>query len=252
MTMCPLNSEERREVIRQFHHLRRGEGLTPEGMANLIAEWEPRAVPDAKERMESFSLTRTDGTTTGVVGPRWIFHLLGLRHRAVEIGFHTQTGLIVLQRRSPTKEDWPNAPDMAVAGHLAQNADGSEQTFLQGAWREIAEEVGLEERDATRTLAEGRLIPLGAPYNSFDSDTERNPPFYNAEVRQIYAATLTGEGLARIRFTDHEVAGILLVTPETAWDMLVREPVASGMRYTLPRYLDWLERRDTTVESTDT
>lgn len=212
-------------------------------MAALVAEWEPKVRPDAKDRSEAFAVARPDGTTTGVVGPRWIFHLFGLRHRAAEIGFHTPRGLIVLQRRSPTKSDWPDMPDMAVAGHIPQEEDGCDLTYEQGAWKEIAEEIGLEERDAVQTLVEGRLLPIGEPYVSFDMDVDRNPPFYNAEVRQVFGATLTGEGLSRLHFADDEVAGLLLVTPETAWDMLARENIASGMRYSLPRYLDWLAKQ---------
>jgi len=241
MSMQPLDSDDRRAIHRLCHALQRGDTLTPDRMQALIAAWEPKVQPDAKERAEDFALARPDGTTTGVVGPRWIFHLLGLRHRAAEIGFHTPSGLIVLQRRSPTKADWPDAPDMAVAGHIPQQEDGSDLTFEAGAWKEIEEEIGLSATEADRFLVEGRLLAIGAPYVSFDSDVDRNPPFYNAEVRQIFGATLTGEGLARLRFSDQEVAGILLVTPETAWDILARENVASGLRYSLPRYLDWLE-----------
>lgn len=247
MSMQPLGSEDVRAVLEQAHRLRRGAGTNRDEIAALVAEWEPKVRPDAKERSEDYAIALPDGSTTGVAAPRWLCHLLGLRHRAVEVAFRTESGLIVLQRRSPTKSDWPNVPDMAVAGHLPQNPDGSDLTFEQGAWKEIAEEIGLEERDAAEALVEGRLLPVGAPYVSLDLDYRRNPPFLNAEVRQILAATLTGAGLARLRFADNEVAGILLVTPETAWDMLAREEIASGMRYTLPRYLDWLEKQEATT-----
>lgn len=238
----PLNSEDFRAVEKLYRELEHGDGLTQGRMDELIAEWEPKIRPDAKERAENYAVCRPDGTTTGLIGPRWLFHLLGLRHRAVEIAFRTESGLIVLQRRSPTKTDWPDSPDMAVAGHLPQQPDGSDLTWEAGAWKEIAEEVGLEPQDAAKTLLEGALIRVGEPYISLDIVTDRNPPFYNAEARQILAATLTGAGLARLHFADDEVASLLLVTPETAWRMLASEPVASGMRYTLPRYLDWLAK----------
>jgi isopentenyldiphosphate isomerase len=241
--MQPLASDDLRAVQRLYRELAHGSALTQEPLTALAAEWEPKVRPDNKDRSEDFAIARPDGTTTGVVGPRWVFHLLGLRHRATEIAFRTQSGLIVLQRRSPTKEDWPDAPDMAVAGHVPQNPDGSDMTFEAGAWKEIAEEVGLQEADAGQTLVEKRLIPVGAPYACLDTEPTRNPPFFNAEVRQIFAATLTGEGLSRLHFPDNEVTGLLLVTPDKAWEMLAREPIASGMRYSLPRYLDWLEQR---------
>src|SRR5690349_7439490 len=126
--MQPLDSEDRRKVTRLYRELKRGTGLTQEQIDALAAEWEPKIEPDSKEQSERFGIARTDGITTGVTGPRWIFHLLGLRHRAAEIAFCTESGLIVLQRRSLTKSDWPGAPDMAVAGHIPQQEDGSDLT----------------------------------------------------------------------------------------------------------------------------
>ena len=242
-THSPLNSDGRREVTRLFISLKRGNTLTQHDLDELVRYWEPRILPDLKDCSENFVITLPDASTTGVVGPRWIFHLLGLRHRAVEIGFHTESGLIVLQRRSPTKSDWPDMPDMAVAGHIPQNQDGSNISFVEGAWKEIEEEIGLSGAEANSYLAEGKLQLVGMPYNSLDMDEQRNPPYYNAEVRQIFGGTLTGNALSCIRFNDNEVAGLLLVTPETAWDMLARHEIASGMRYSLPRYLDWLEQQ---------
>jgi isopentenyldiphosphate isomerase len=149
----------------------------------------------------------------------------------------------VLQQRSHAKVDWPGAPDRAVAGHISQAKDDSELSYLDGAWKEIEEEIGLPRSEAGRFLVEGGLTPVGAPYCSFDSDVRRNPPFYNSEIGRIFAATITGEALGRLRFTDHEVEGVMLVTAERAWEMLSHGNIAGGMRYALPRYLDWLEQR---------
>lgn len=240
--MEPLASDALRELEKLARELRKGDDLSQAELDRLVAEWEPRVRPDHKDRSEIFSVASPAGETTGVVGPRWIFHLCGLRHRAVEIAFKTQTGLIVLQQRSATKQDWPGAVDMAVAGHLPQGNDGNDIPYEAGAWKEIEEEIGLRAEDAHVTLVEKKLTPIGEPYCSFDSDLRRNPPFLNAEVRQVFGATLTGDGLTRIHFADGEAMGLLLVTPETAWTLLADEPIASGMRYSLPRYLDWLEK----------
>jgi isopentenyldiphosphate isomerase len=234
--MQPLSQSDIRTVLETAASLQYGEALTQKEMDALVSEWTPKLVPGEKEA-ETFAVSRPDGTTTGVAGPRWVFHLFGLRHRAVHVGLATPSSLIVLQRRSAALRDWPGAADMAVAGHVSD-----ELTFLEGAWKEMEEEIGLAESDAAQMLVEGALLPVGIPYVSFDRNLSRNPPFLNAETRQVYAATLTAEGLARLQFTDAEVAGLLLVTPETAWDILVNEPIATGLRYSLPRYLDWREQ----------
>lgn len=238
--MKTLSQSDWREVLETADALKNGAALTQKEMDALTSEWKTKLAPDEKEK-ERFAVALPEGTTTGVSGPRWVFHLFGLRHRAVHIGLAAPGGLLVLQRRSASLRDWPNAADMAVAGHVTGDLD-----FLAAAWKEAEEEIGLPEKDASTLLAEGELIPVGAPYVSFDRDLQRNPPFLNAETRQIYAATLTPEGLARLHFTDAEVAGLLLVTPETAWDILVNEPIASGLRYSLPRYLDWLHQQSET------
>jgi isopentenyldiphosphate isomerase len=240
--MTALTSEQMREAHHLATQLQRGDKLSQCDLDTLSAEWEPTVQPSEKDRVEHFAIVHPDGTPIGVTGPRWLFHLFGLRHRAVEIAMATPTGLIVLQRRSSTKDEWPGLLDMAVAGHIPQRDDGSDMSFEEGAWKEIAEEIGLRQQDANSVLVGGRLAHVGAPYFCFEGDWRRNPPFLDAEVRQIYAATLTGEGLGRLHFADGEVGGILLASVDTAWQILREDTVASGLRYSLPRYLDWLEQ----------
>lgn len=230
-------------LSRRFAELRKTEIITSKRVSDLIAEWEPKIKPEAADKLETYTLVHATGKTAGVAGPRWLVHLLGLRHRAVHVAFRTETGLIAIQRRSHSTNRWPDALDMAVAGHVPQNYQGHDITYEQGAWKEIEEELGLIERDAAKTLVEGKLVPVGDPYFSFDMDIRSNPPFYNAEARQIYIATLTGEGLSKIQFADGEVSGLTFVAPETAWDMLTRENIASGLRYSMPRVLEWIERQ---------
>jgi 8-oxo-dGTP pyrophosphatase MutT (NUDIX family) len=233
-----------RDDLRRLRALRQqigsGYALSQADLNALVADWMPRAQPDEKDASEDFAIARPDGATTGVSGPRWIFHLLGLAHRAAHVGFTTPNGLVVLQRRAPTKVDWPDAWDMAVAGHVPQRADGSDMTFEEGAHKEIEEEIGLPASELPSMLAEGRLVPVGAPYFSFDRNESRNPPFYNAETRQLFAGTLTPEGLARLRPDYEELSGLYLCPMEEAWDILARGNIASGLRFSLPRYLDWL------------
>ena len=122
--MRDLSPNDLRAARRIGMDLDRGDRLTQAEVDNLCSDWEPKILPSQKERDEWFSIARPNGTIRGVVGPRWLFHLLGLRHRAAEVALSTPTGLIVLQRRSPVKDEWPDALDMAVAGHIPQRQDG--------------------------------------------------------------------------------------------------------------------------------
>lgn len=241
--MTSLAANDVKRIHETARIVARGDRLSQSDFNNLQWEWESTIEPSDAEMREHFEIARSDGATTGVAGPRWMFHLFGLRHRAAEIGLSTPNGLILLQRRSPLKAHWPGAWDMAVAGHIPQDSNGAPMDFERGAWKEIAEEIGLRQEEAPAVLMEGALTPVGHPYTCFECDSAQNPPFYDAEVRQIYAGTLTGEGLARLRFSDGEVAALLLVFPDAAWQILAHEVVASGLRYSLPRYLDWLEKQ---------
>lgn len=216
------------------------DALTQPALDELEAAWSRIAGPGERDAAERFALALPDGSTPGPHGPRWLFHLLGIPHRAAHIGLRTPNGLIVIQRRSATRTDWPDAWDMAVAGHVPQDPAGAPLTFEQAAWKEAGEEIGLEAAEAHLVLAEGRLTAVGPPVSCFDRNLERNPPFHNAEVRQLYAATLTAEGLARVHPDHEEVSGLHLCTVEEAWALLEGAPIASGLRHSLPRYLDWL------------
>ena len=212
---------------------------SPEADA-LESRWEPLVSPSQKDRDERFALCISSGEPTGTRAPRWLCHLLGLRHRAVEIAFLTESGLIALQRRSITKSEGAGALDMAVAGHVVEY-----DTFLESAWKEIEEEIGLSETRRSEWLVEQDLLPLGEPYLCLHPEPTRVPPHYNSEARQIYVGTLTGAALSTMRFADGEAEGMMFVTPEVAWRLLAEDPIASGMRYTLPRVLDWLEKTKT-------
>lgn len=241
--MRALTADDLRDLREVRRSLLRGYTLTQADVDALVSEWSVRADPDAKDSSESFASARPDGSLTGATGPRWLFHLFGIAHRTAHVGFATGTGLIVLQRRASTKVDWPDAWDMAVAGHVPLDGNGVSLSFEEGAWKEIEEEVGLPRVAAPDALEGGQLTSIGDPYVSFDRDEDRNPPFYNAECRQLYGAILTPVGLSRLMPDGEEVSGIYLCTPEEAWNILERGPIASGLRYSLPRFLDWLTRR---------
>lgn len=240
--MKMLTTDQLRRVHALAAELRRGAGMTQHQMDRLADEWMPLVAPSEQHRSERFAVALPTGETTGVAGPRRLFHLFGLCHRSVHVALRTPSGLIVLQQRSRTKEESPGGLDMAVSGHVPQHEDGRDMSFEEAVWKECEEEIGLSRSSASWALAEGALTPLEAPYFCFVSHENQNPPFFDAEVRQIYHATITGDGLAQIRFTDSEAIAIVLLSRNAAWAALQDPAIASGMRYSLPRYLSRLEQ----------
>lgn len=80
--------------------------------------------------------------------PRSEIHAQGLRHREVHIFLVTPQGEVVLQRRSATKDSYPNYLDASAGGHVEIG-----QTYLQAALMELVEETGLK-------VSAGQLIEI--------------------------------------------------------------------------------------------
>ncbi len=199
---------------------------------------------------EPFALLRAAADDPPLVGPRWWFHLLGLRHSAAHVVLTTPQGWFVAQRRSRHKDDAPGALDVAVSGHCGTSDP------LAAAWREMQEEVGIGPTDpgAAPSLAGDALTLLAVQDVTIAWRAAENPPFLDRERHWIYAATLTAVGMARLRFRDGEVSALLLVGPAdlailhercraslaagTAPAPIPGElPLAPGLVHTLPLWL---------------
>ena len=160
---------------------------------------------------EQFKLVRARHDPVPLIGPRWWFHLVGLRHGSVHVMLTTPQNWVVIQRRSWSKDDSPGALDVAVSGHMGLTTRPEE-----AAWREMAEEIGLTKVEAgEKPDIVGNTLKLVDIYDVIiERDTTRNPPFIDAERRWVYTATLTTEGLAHLHFADGEVTSLLSSVPK--------------------------------------
>jgi isopentenyl-diphosphate delta-isomerase type 1 len=89
---------------------------------------------------ELFDVVDADDRVTGQA-PRREVHARGLRHRAVHVMVHDHDGRLFLQRRSPTKDTFPDCWDSSCTGHVDAGED-----YLTAAWRELGEELGWHDR----------------------------------------------------------------------------------------------------------
>jgi isopentenyldiphosphate isomerase len=76
-----------------------------------------------------------------VVGtaPRTEIHQKGLLHREINVVFITPTGDLIFQRRSKTKDTYPDMLDATAGGHV-EIGDSYDETAV----KEIKEETGLD------------------------------------------------------------------------------------------------------------
>ena len=90
-----------------------------------------------------------------VIGTAWRHECHGnpaLAHRTAHVVVRSGDGRILLQKRSAAKDIQPGRWDTAVGGHLHLG-----ETYEQAARREMAEEIGLDERLPLAFLFDTRI-----------------------------------------------------------------------------------------------
>jgi len=88
--------------------------------------------------LELIDVLDSAGKATGERKPKEDIHRDGDWHRAAHVWIITSGGLVLLQKRSTTKENWPGWWDVSAAGHCSAG-----ESAIETAVRETAEELGL-------------------------------------------------------------------------------------------------------------
>jgi len=140
-------------------------------------------------------LTR-DGRQAGARKAKHEVHRDGDWHRAAHIWIISTLGRILLQRRSPRKENNPNLWDVSAAGHLSAG-----ESAVDAAVRETREELGLtlgrEELKLVATLRESCVLNNDTYY-----DNEFHEIFVVVRDVDIDALTLDPEEVAEVKWVD--------------------------------------------------
>ncbi len=87
--------------------------------------------------MEVLDILDKNGNKTGEVKPRKEVHSNGDWHKGFHIWIINSKKELLIQRRSPNKDVYPNKLYVSVAGHPVSGEDE-----LEGIKREISEEIG--------------------------------------------------------------------------------------------------------------
>ena len=88
---------------------------------------------------EKVDIYTPSGIPSGTTATKRQAHEKGLWHTSAHIWIYNSKGDIMLQKRSASKDTFPGLWDISVAGHISAG-----ETPLQGALREINEEIGLD------------------------------------------------------------------------------------------------------------
>lgn len=210
--------------------LKKGENTSQIELDELCKIWENRIKPSEKDK-ELFVLVDSKGNfiQPKLTAPRWLCHLLALRHRCVHILLQwenpTLGDVFMIQVRSWDKTDSPGHLDISIGGHVVGEASSHET-----AYKEMEEEFGITKAD----LRNGELNHSSG-YESYNERFEDN--FYNAEWRDVYLGEIAT--LDKIHFRDKEVVGLYLCPKSEAKNLLLQKhiPIASALELSLPRCL---------------
>ena len=146
--------------------------------------------------MEYIDTLDERGNKTGRTKPKPDIHKDGDWHRSIHLWILNSRGELMVQRRSSTKENYPNLWDISVAGHLSAGEDS-----ITSALRETEEEIGVKLRkDDIRYLFTGA-----------ERAVLNNGTYIDNEIQDVYLVrtdldmsdmVIQREEVAEVKFVD--------------------------------------------------
>jgi isopentenyl-diphosphate delta-isomerase len=122
-------------------------------------------------------------------------HRDGDWHGAAHVWILNRKGEILIQRRSPTKENWPNLWDVSVAGHISAGEEP-----VEAAIREAREELGI-------TLVPGECRYL---FTILEQVTLNKGNYIDNEFHHVFLVERDLD-VRDLKFSDGEVAEVRFV-----------------------------------------
>lgn len=186
---------------------------------------------DEEEHFEIF----TEGGDLLGTAPRSRVHAEGLWHKSTQVFLFDSKGRLYLQRRVDHKDICPGLWDQSAAEHLTPG-----ETYLEGALRGLAEELGIHGI---------HLTPLGEPFaGRLD---QQALGVHDYELQQTFTGTWDGP----VEIDPDEVAEVCTVlpgelaswvhdNPERFTPWFLRDVVRCGILPTPPTRLDFNEPED--------
>ena len=144
---------------------------------------------------ELIDILTPEGKPTGKTALKSEAHKNGWFHATAHIWLFTLDKKILLQKRALTKKVFPGIWDISVAGHI-----GAGEAILEGAKREMLEEIGL-------TLEDKDLIKIGTRIHQVThengiQDNEHHHVFIAELKVPVSSLTLQQEEVAGLKLYD--------------------------------------------------
>ena len=143
--------------------------------------------------MEYLDIYDSEGKSLGIVKSKKEAHDQGLWHRAVHIWIINPKGEVLIQKRSPLKDNNPDKWDISSAGHVSAG-----ESDITSAIRETEEELGL-------TLPETTFTQIG-----IIKQMSAREGYINNEINPVYVVEIDIE-IEKIKMQKEEVSEVKLL-----------------------------------------
>ncbi len=165
---------------------------------------------------ELIDILTPEGKSTGKTALKSEAHKNGWFHATAHIWFFTSDKRILLQKRALTKKVFPGIWDISVAGHI-----GAGEEILDGAKREVFEEIGL-------ILEDKDFIKIGTRIHQVNHENG----IQDNEHHHVFIAELKTP-ISELTMQPEEVAGLEL------WDLKVLKETKNLENVLLPRFHEY-------------
>ena len=165
---------------------------------------------------ELIDILTPEGKSTGKTALKSEAHKKGWFHATAHIWFFTSDKKILLQKRALTKKVFPGIWDISVAGHI-----GAGEEILEGAKREVFEEIGL-------ILEDKDFIKIGTRIHQVNHENG----IQDNEHHHVFIAELKTP-ISELTMQPEEVAGLEL------WDLKVLKETKNLENVLLPRFHEY-------------
>jgi len=165
---------------------------------------------------ELIDILTPEGKSTGKTALKSEAHKNGWFHATAHIWFFTSNKKILLQKRALTKKVFPGIWDISVAGHI-----GAGEEVLEGAKREVFEEIGL-------ILENKDFIKIGTRIHQVNHENG----IQDNEHHHVFIAELKTP-ISKLTMQPEEVAGLEL------WDLKVLKETKNLENVLLPRFHEY-------------
>jgi len=165
---------------------------------------------------ELIDILTPQGNQTGKTALKSEAHKNGWFHATAHIWLFTADRKILLQKRALTKKVFPGIWDISVAGHI-----GAGEEILDGAKREVFEEIGL-------ILEDKDLIKIGTRIHQVNHENG----IQDNEHHHVFIAELKTP-ISELTMQSEEVAGLEL------WNLKVLKETKNLENVLLPRFHEY-------------